>query len=312
MIFSQGRHMNNDFHAYFKTGIVHFMAFPEIVSDSAKTEPTVMQIAVDDYFEVIEMTLIEEDEIRKKVKSILECASMEVVFGAQPVLLRQNLNINDENDTVREKSVSVLKQCIDQAYEIGATGLSFLSGKFNKERLEHAFELLVESTEEICKYAREKGNMMIELEVFDHEIDKKSLIGPVELAEKFGKRIREKYDNFGLLIDLSHLPLLKEKPSETIPRLKDFLTHIHIGNCLLSDRNSPVYGDYHPRFGYPGSENDVAELTEFLQVLVNTGFFNKKTRPIVSFEIKPAPGEHSEIIIANAKRTLNRAWLGVK
>lgn len=38
------------------------------------------------------------------------------------------------------------------------------------------------------------------------------------------------------------------------------------------------------------------------------GFFEEDNPYMVSFEVKPWEEEDSDIIIANAKRTLNRAW----
>ena len=71
------------------------------------------------------------------------------------------------------------------------------------------------------------------------------------------------------------------------------------------------YGDLHPRFGFPNGENDVDEVVDYLRVLLQIGFLNDKTPPIVSFEIKPFGDEDPDIVIANAKRTLNEAWARV-
>ena len=68
------------------------------------------------------------------------------------------------------------------------------------------------------------------------------------------------------------------------------------------------YMKEYDNFGFPGGENDVAEVTEFLKVLLQIGFLNEKNPPIVSFEVKPFGDEDSDIVIANAKRTLNMAW----
>jgi hypothetical protein len=79
----------------------------------------------------------------------------------------------------------------------------------------------------------------------------------------------------------------------------------------VKDPALPGYGDSHPRFGFPGSENDVDELTEYLRVLLKVGFLNKENPPIVSFEVKPFGEEDPELVIANAKRVLNMAWAKV-
>lgn len=160
----------------------------------------------------------------------------------------------------------------------------------------------------MCEYAKQKGNLVITLEVFDYDVDKKSLIGPASLAKRFAEEIRSEYDNFGLMVDLSHFPLLHETIEESILPIKDYIVHAHMGNCVVKDPSLPAYGDAHPRFGFPGGENDVEELTEYLRVLKSIGFLNEKTRPIVSFEVKPFGDEDPDIVVANAKRTLNLAW----
>jgi len=43
-------------------------------------------------------------------------------------------------------------------------------------------------------------------------------------------------------------------------------------------------------------------------VLFDIGFLGKNKRPIVSFEIKPFGDEDPDVVVANAKRTLNEAW----
>ena len=85
------------------------------------------------------------------------------------------------------------------------------------------------------------------------------------------------------------------------------MAHIHIGNCVKKEGH-PAYGDQHPRFGIEGGENDVPEVVEFLQELFHIGYLGEGKRPIVAFEVKPLPGESSEMVIAGAKRTLVEAW----
>lgn len=43
-----------------------------------------------------------------------------------------------------------------------------------------------------------------------------------------------------------------------------------------------MYGDKHPRLGYPNSANDVEQLTDYLQVLKEDGFFNAKDPMVLS------------------------------
>jgi sugar phosphate isomerase/epimerase len=167
---------------------------------------------------------------------------------------------------------------------------------------------LVKSTKEICAYVKSKGHMKVALEVFDYDVDKKSLIGPASLALRYAKEIREHHDNFGLMVDLSHIPLIHETIEESLLPVKDYIVHAHIGNCVVKSADLPAYGDVHPRFGFPNGENDVDQVVDYLRVLLQIGFLNTKKPPIVSFEIKPFGNEDPDIVIANAKRTLNEAW----
>jgi hypothetical protein len=81
-----------------------------------------------------------------------------------------------------------------------------------------------------------------------------------------------------------------------------------MGNAVMHDPSFPGYGDNHPRFGYPHGENDTRELADYLRVLLDCGFLNEKDRPILSFEVKPQPGEDPDLVLAGAKRTLMDAW----
>src|SRR5436190_396934 len=192
-----------------------------------------------------------------------------------------------------------------------ATGFAFLSGKYEEEKKELAFEALVKSTNEICDYVKSKGDMRVALEVFDYDVDKKSLIGPADITLRFAKEIRKEHGHFGLMVDLSHIPLIHETVEESLLPVKDYIIHAHIGNCVMKSPEMPAYGDAHPRFGFPNGENDVDEVVHYLKVLLDIGYLNTEKPPIVSFEIKPFGDEDPDIVIANAKRTLNAAWARV-
>ncbi len=300
--------MNESMHKYMKVGLIHFMAYPETMKGEGPILETLKKIAVDDYFDAIEITWIKDEKVRKKAKKMLDTAHMTVAYGGQPRLLTTGLNINDTNEEGRLRAVAILKEGIDEAYEMGAVGFAFLSGKYSEDKKEIAYQALIKSTLELCTYAKSLGNLKIVHEIFDYDIDKKSLVGPVEVAKRYAEDIRKVVDNFGLMVDLSHLPLLHETAEQSILPIQPYLVHAHMGNCVVKDPGLVAYGDAHPRFGFPGGENDVDELVAYLKVLKEIGFLNEKNPPIVSFEVKPVGDEDSDIVIANAKRTLNAAW----
>jgi sugar phosphate isomerase/epimerase len=225
------------------------------------------------------------------------------------VLLNNNLDLNSFDSEHRHATVEKMMSCIDEAISLGAQRLGLLSGPYpGEEKREQALSLLIASLDEICTYAEAKGNIDIILEVFDRTIDKKCLIGSTRDAVEVARELRRRHPNFGLMVDLSHLPLLGESAEHALTIAKEYLAHIHIGNCVLRDKSHPAYGDAHPRFGITGGEIDVAELREFLKVLLDIGYIDHGKRNIVAFEVRPLPGESSEAVIAGSKRTLLEAW----
>ena len=110
-----------------------------------------------------------------------------------------------------------------------------------------------------------------------------------------------------MLVDLSHIPTTYETISDVIRTLRPYITHLHIGNAVVKP-GCDAYGDLHPRFGFPNSANDTPELLEFFKVLKEEGFFRPDNPYVLSLEVTPRPGEDADIILANTKRVINRAW----
>lgn len=307
--------MNESIYKYADVGLIHFMAYPQCIKGEGPIIETLAKICEDDYFTLVEVTWIKDPKVRKAAAEMLKVSGMKVAFGAQPTLLTQKLNLNDPDEEGRKKAVAQIKAAIDEAAEIGSSGLAFLSGR-DPGAADRAkgIELLFESVKEICEYAKTKANMPIALETFDQvEYGKNTILGPTKDSVAFAERVKSIYSNFGLMLDLSHLPLLGETVEQMLVPAKDVVAHVHIGNCVMRDASHPAYGDEHPRFGIEGGENDVEELAAFLAGLLKIGYLDGKTPKPLSFEVKPigAWGETSEIVVANAKRALNKAWAKV-
>lgn len=300
--------MRESIHKYFKVGLIAFMAYPEIIKgESPNTVEIIEKIACDDYFDAIEVSWIKDENMRIQSAKILETSHLTVCYGAQPRLLTTGLNANHVIEDERIKAENTLLEAIDEAYELGSKGIAFLAGKWEPQTKQESFNQLLKTTRNLCDYAKTK-DMFVELEVFDYDIAKSSLIGPAPLAKQFAEQMRTTHNNFGLMIDLSHIPMTYETPSFVVRTLRPYITHFHIGNTVCSNNSDEGYGDEHQRFGFPGGSNDVDEVVEFLRVLKDEGFFNSKDPYVLSFEVKPWKDENPDIVVANAKRVLNRAW----
>jgi len=299
--------MKEDIHNFLKVGIVHFMAYPECMGGEGPIVETVARLCADSFFEVVEIGPIKDEAAREKVRALAEQARVELIMGAQPVLLGQGLDLNHADNGERTKAIQAVEGAIDQAAAMDIKSVALLSGTVCDD-YEAGKDRLVDSLNSLCAYAAEKGIVVV-LETFDQvPYGKNCLIGPTQDAVDIAQRVREKHPSFGLLLDLSHLPLQGEDIREGLEEAKDVLVHAHIGNCAMDDPNHPAYGDNHPRFGAPGTRNDVAELADFLQTLWDIDYLVKSARKTLSFEVKPMAGEDPEAVIAGSKRVLLEAW----
>lgn len=305
--------MKDPIHAYMKLGTVHHVSYPlPAGSEEIGKLYTLKKLLCDTTFDAIEIGRISDPAVRAQAIDMIRTAHLETVtYGGQGILLSSGLNPNTLDEEERTRAVDALKEGIDEAYQFGASLFAFLAGRYSPGTDEEAMQQLMRSIRELSAYAAERGEMGIEIEVFDYDIDKCSLIGPIDRVKRLADELCPELPNFSIQVDSSHIPLLRESIWDNITPIASVIRHAHMGNAVMRDRTSPAYGDLHPRFGYPGGENDTDELAEYLRVLLKIGFLNEKDRPLVSFEVKPQPGEDPDLVLANAKRTLLQAWLKV-
>ncbi len=295
-------------------GLIHFMAYPDATKPPAVQE-TVRKLAADDFWDVLEIKRVDEPGVHDELRAIAQQSGISYGMAAQPNLLGGNLSLNDPDEAGRQAAVDEVKKSIDAAYELDARITAVLSGPDpGDEERDQQLDLLVDSLVALCQYAQQQATdyvCWISLEAFDEDIDKACLIGPSDRTAQLAQRVRDQADNFGITIDLSHLPLLRESPMEAVTKLSDYIIHTHAGNCVMADESDEAYGDQHPRFGYPGGENDVFELQKYVESLIYAGYFQSEVptdKPILSFEVKPVGDEDSDLIVAQTKRTWRRMW----
>lgn len=301
---------NFSIYRYMKLGIVHFKAFPEVVQGVGPIVETLRTLVEDDFWTAVEVGWIKDIKVRNEARKLLETSHMTVCYANQPRMFSNKMNINHFDATERRKAIDMMKSGIDEAFDLGATAIRVFSGKFpGEEKKEEAKKILVDSLKEICEYTNAQGEAEIYMKVFDLDVDKCFLIGHFKDAADVAEEVRKEFKNFGVLSDLSHFPLLDEKPEDAIPLVKDFPMHFHIGNCLFHDRRHPTYGDRQPRFGIPGGEIDTPQVRDYFKLLLDLKLLKPENRPVMSAEVRPLLAEEtSEVVIANTKRVIKEAW----
>lgn len=301
-------------------GVIHPLIYLECRGGEGPILETLPTIINDSDFGAIEIAPIKNSEVRQKAKALLAQSQLQIVYlPILPVLL-EKLELGSADEALRKAALMSIKTLLDEAIDIGSV-MAMVQGPLDTkpDQREATTDRLIQDLQELCDYATaHSGNkqLFITFENFDRDIEKKRLIGPTVEAAKMADRVDR--SNFGLTIDLSHLPLLHETAEHALRTAGRHLIHAHIGNCVIDHPNSALYGDFHPRFGHPLGRNDLPEVVDYLRQLDAVGYWTKArerlgSTPILSMELRPVPGEENpEAVLANGKRTFTRAWAQVR
>jgi len=97
--------MQESMYKFMKVGLIHFMAYPQVMRGEGPILETLQKITEDDFFTAVEISWIKGAKVRGKAKKLLEMNHLTVAYGAQPRLLINNLNLNSFNEEERKMSV---------------------------------------------------------------------------------------------------------------------------------------------------------------------------------------------------------------
>ncbi len=285
----------------YKIGIVTFMVFPEFLKTDEGFTEKVKVLAEDPFFDLLEIGPIGDSEWSKFSELLNSLGrKVEIAVGLQPEVLVRKYNPNALNEDERKKAEGVLVKDTEVAGKRGIKSIALCSGpNVEGSEREKAKEALIKTLSAMASKASEFGARIL-VETFDYSWDKKRLLGPIDFSAKVIEEVRSLgHKNVYLMWDLSHAPMLNEKPSDLKP-YADLLGHIHIG-CTKKLDNKLV--DWHPGFYRPGAINTEKEVAELLTVLHDI-----KYSGAVSFEVKPEEGQLPMEVVNAAKAVLIRAY----
>ena len=295
-------------------GVVHPLAFLACRTGEGPVLETLQTIVDDATFGAIEIAPPKDPAVRKQARELLSAAQLQVVYLPVLPILLEDIGIGSADADKRAAGMVHLRRLLDEAIEFNAP-LAMIMAPRDVAEAERpaALDRFAEDVRVLCDYADAQSKhtrLHITLENFDRDVEKKRLLGPTLEAAAFADVVER--ENFGLTIDLSHLPLLRETPEHALRSAGRHLMHAHIGNCVVAHPHSKLFGDFHPRFGHPEGVNDLLEVIEFLKQLDAVNYYENVRRrlgstPILSMEIRTSD-ESSAAVLANGKRTFMRAW----
>ncbi len=201
-----------------------------------------------------------------------------------------------------------VKDAIEAAQMIGAKGFIFGSGLDvpgpDRKKAMAAFR-------EFCLWFCEAAahcKMEVLLEPFDRYMDKKFLYGSSEESAELAGSVKKQFENFGIELDMAHVPLMEETFERAIKNCAPYLRRVHLGNCVMRFPGDPFFGDNHPPIGYEKGQHGTAELKNFLSLLCQYGYLKSGKKSSLVLEMQPFPGKTEEETVADNFQRLEEAW----
>lgn len=260
-------------------------------------------------FEAVDMFVPEDGECLEQAISLVSRSGKEPIYNC-PLMLAADRNPHAMEAGIRELTLEAAKRHVDRAKRLQAAKMVVASGADpGPELREVQTGYFIGYLVELCRYAGPE--LVLLIEPFDRSIGKNLLIGPTAEAVAVVEAVQHRgVPNIGLLTDMGHVPLMLETFEHAMSTAMPHVRHVHLGSCYMLDPTDPMYGDMHPPWGYPGGANDVGELVEFLRTLFQTGYLGNGsgTRPTVSFEMRPYPGESETGSMSVFLDKLEEAW----
>jgi len=299
--------MKDDIRDYARLGLVHHLLFPRCMDDADHHAATLAKFVGRSDIETLDCCIPYGEGRRARLVPLVRRCGKEVVYATHLFPLRKiafATTSPPEQGLVR----TVLRDQVAMAAAIGAKGMIFASGADVAEAERPAARA---AFADFCRWLcaqLEPHGITAMLEPFDRTIDKRFLYGPSVECVELIRSLEGEADNLGIELDMAHLPLMGESFAHAIRTCAPYLRRVHLGNCVLRDTASPLYGDQHPPIGIEGGEIDVPQVAEILRLLLDAGYLSRERRGALVVEMQPFPGRSAEETVLDSMQRILRAW----
>lgn len=302
--------MTKDLYSYMKLGINHHLLNFRCFGNHNYHLETLPFVLNHPSFQIVDLFIVDDEGIREKEIELIQKSGKEIIYNGAIMLPNKRYNPHSLIKAEREEIFQSLRRQADLSIEVKASKFVVVSNfDPGKEKREQEKEGFAEFLYDFASYVASKSEMKVVLEPGDRDIDKRFLLGPTKESVEVIKRVRQRdCKNLGLMVDMGHLPELKESFHYAIQSTGKLLWHVHLGNCILKDKRHPRYGDKHPPIGAENGEHGVSELARFLKELMKIGYLNPKKKNSITLEIRPLTNSTSAETVSNQLQLLNAAW----
>ena len=220
---------------YFKFGVDSFIWAEKFSEKDLWIIPKAKELG----FEVIDFAIADPFSFPvKAVKEKLEEVGIDCVCTTT---LTTETNPISPDPEIRKNAAEAMKKCVDICEELESPilgGVNYAAWGYltKKPRTEEEWNWAVANMKEVCKYAKEKGNVIICVECVNRF--ETHFLNIAEDAVKFCKDVG--YDNIKVHLDCFHMIREEKNFTEAVKTCgKEYLGYIHVNE---NDRGIPGTG----------------------------------------------------------------------
>jgi len=269
-------------------GVNHQFLYPEAIVNQRAHLEAMKELVTLPHLDALDCWVWRTPEAAREEIAVLRASGKQVNynigdrFGEEPVFPAS------ADAKARRYAIDILRREVSFAVEAGAKKIILGSGPDVPEAREDAKKRFAEVL--FTVFGDVPKNVMICLEPTDRDIDKYFLFGPADETAAFIRDMRlGGMKNIGMLLDMAHIPLMRETMESAVRAAAETIVHIHLGNNIISNPKNPLYGDKHVPFGVPESEFTEKDVARLLKLLNENGYL-KQDPCTVSFEVRPKDG----------------------
>lgn len=245
-----------------------------------------------------------EGDLGRIRRTLIE-TGLKSVFSVAGSMNRRGIDMG----AILPEDMDLIRQWVDNARIVGSERLMILSGPehADSEEREMALAATAATAAHVCSICRQGAPQLgVTLEFFNNTGEPSRLLGPTERSVTLAETVRAECANFELTCDLSHLIQMGEDPVASTVATAPISRHLHLANCVVADRDNPLYGDKHPPFGHEAGEVDQEMLTRYLADVKSGGYFEGETVTLTT-EVITRQGQDGETLLREATDVMRGA-----
>ena len=273
-----------DFQKYISIGVNHHLLCKFLAVDDASHCATLLPVLDDERFDQFDLWIVPSEPYRSIEMRAIRDSGRPIVYNVGDRPGNAELFPTAKDPAIRRYTIDMFKSEIARGVELGCKKVVTSSGRKHDVSDAEAFDLLVDFYQQLCDFVPKDVEILIE--PTDDDFDKRFFVGSSKRSAEVVNAVRASgRGNMASMIDMCHLPQLRETPASAMADLGGLMRHVHLGTCVVDDPANPYYGDKHPGWGLPGTCWGRKELADMIRLGLESGYFSAASRGTASFEM---------------------------